>query len=296
MHGKQVSGRTALPLSLRLAATDSLVTDDRMAAMGLGRTFSMALVAYALLTCGVRAQSPGEVDLALVLAVDISNSMDPEEQELQRDGFVEAFRSSLVQDAIKAGLLGRIAVVYVEWAGSRRQTVVVPWTIIDGPASAAGFADRLAQAPTQRAPRTSISGAIDLGVRLLADGRLEASRQVIDISGDGANNEGRSVTQARDEALARGITINGLPIMLNRARGYGDVENLDVYYRDCVIGGSGAFMVPIRDRQQFAQAIKTKIVREIAGLEVGPTIRPAQAEAAAACPGSGVRDWERMRN
>lgn len=264
--------------------------------MGLGQIFSTALVAYALLTCGVRAQSPAEVDLALVLAVDISNSMDPEEQDLQRDGFVEAFRSSLVQDAIKAGLLGRIAVVYMEWAGSRRQTVVVPWTIIEDPAGAAGFADRLAQAPTQRAPRTSISGAIDLGVRLLADSSLEASRQVIDISGDGANNEGRSVTQARDEALARGITINGLPIMLNRARGYGDVENLDAYYRDCVIGGSGAFMVPVRERQQFAQAIKTKIVREIAGLEVGPAIRHAQAEAPAVCPGSGVRDWERMRN
>jgi hypothetical protein len=261
-----------------------------------GRICSTVLVAYALLAGAAWAQAESEVDLALVLAVDISNSMDPEEQELQRDGFVDAFRSPLVQDAIQAGSLGRIAVVYMEWAGSRRQTIVVPWTIIEGPASAAGFADRLAQAPTQRAPRTSISGAIDLGVRLLSDSKIEASRQVIDISGDGANNEGRSVTQARDEALAQGVTINGLPIMLNRARGYYDVENLDLYYRDCVIGGSGAFMVPIRERQQFAQAIKTKIIREIAGLETSPTVRPIQAEAPTACPSSGLRDWERMRN
>jgi len=264
--------------------------------MRLGQICFTALVASGLMIGALRAQSPDEVDLALVLAVDISNSMDPEEQDLQRDGFVAAFRSSLVQDAIKAGMLGRIAVVYMEWAGSRRQTVVVPWTIIDGPASAAGFADRLAQAPTQRAPRTSISGAIDLGVRLLAESQVEASRQVIDISGDGANNEGRSVTQARNEALARGITINGLPIMLNRARGYWDVDKLDDYYRDCVIGGSGAFMVPVRDREQFAQAIKTKIVREIAGMEPAPAFRPVQADAATACPSSGMRDWERMRN
>jgi hypothetical protein len=264
--------------------------------MRLGQICFTALVASGLMIGAPRAQSPDEVDLALVLAVDISNSMDPEEQDLQRDGFVAAFRSSLVQDAIKAGMLGRIAVVYMEWAGSRRQTVVVPWTIIDGPASAAGFADRLAQAPTQRAPRTSISGAIDLGVRLLAESQVEASRQVIDISGDGANNEGRSVTQARDEALARGITINGLPIMLNRARGYWDVDKLDDYYRDCVIGGSGAFMVPVRDREQFAQAIKTKIVREIAGMEPAPAFRPVQADTATACPSSGMRDWERMRN
>jgi len=264
--------------------------------MRLGRICSTALVLYGLLSGIVRAQGATEVDLALVLAVDISNSMDPEEQELQRDGFVEAFRSSLVQDAIKAGMLGRIAVVYMEWASSHRQTIVAPWTVIEGPESANAFADRLAQAPTQRAPRTSISGAIDTGMRLLGESNLDAGRRVIDISGDGANNEGRSVTQARDEALAQGITINGLPIMLNRARGYYDVENLDLYYRDCVIGGSGAFMVPIRERQQFAQAIKTKIIREIAGLESSPAVRPIQTEAPTACPSSGLRDWERMRN
>lgn len=258
-------------------------------------------LATLVLACGLcaggaaRADDPVEVDLALVLAVDVSNSMDPEEQELQRDGFVEAFRSPLVQEAIKAGMLGRIAVTYVEWASSSRQTVVVPWRVIDDPASAAAFAARLSEAPTQRAPRTSISGAIDFGARLLRESGVDAARRVIDISGDGANNEGRPVTQARDEALSRGITINGLPIMLNRARGYWDVENLDAYYRDCVIGGSGAFMVPVRERQQFAQAIKTKIIREIAGRDAGSLVVPAQASPPEACAG-GFREWERMRN
>jgi hypothetical protein len=264
--------------------------------MRLRRRCVLAFLAGALLASPSRAQPATEVDLALVLAVDISNSMDPDEQELQRDGFVEAFRSALVHEAIKAGMLGRIAVAYVEWAGSSRQTLLVPWTIIEDSESAGGFADRLARAPTQRAPRTSISGAIDFSMRLLQGSAVEPLRQVIDISGDGANNEGRAVTQARDEALARGITINGLPIMLNRARGYWDVENLDIYYRDCVIGGSGAFMVPVRERQQFAQAIKTKIIREIAGLDDGPKPVPIQAEAPTNCGAGGMRDWDRMRN
>ena len=172
---------------------------------------------------------------------------------------------------------------------------MAPWTVIEGPESANAFADRLAQAPTQRAPRTSISGAIDAGMRLLGESNLDAGRRVIDISGDGANNEGRSVTQARDEALAQGVTINGLPIMLNRARGYYDVENLDIYYRDCVIGGSGAFMVPIRNASNSRRRSRRRS-SAIAGIETSPAIRPIQAEAPTTCPSSGLRDWERMRN
>jgi hypothetical protein len=264
--------------------------------MRLRRLCVLAFLACAFLTAPLQAQTNTEVDLALVLAVDISNSMDPEEQELQRSGFVEAFRSPLVLDAIQAGMLGRIAVSYMEWAGSSRQTLVVPWTIIEDHESAGEFAERLERAPTQRAPRTSISGAIDFGMRLLEGSAVEPMRQVIDISGDGANNEGRPVTLARDEALARGITINGLPIMLNRARGYWDVENLDDYYRDCVIGGSGAFMVPIRERQQFAQAIKTKIIREIASRDDSARLAPAQIGGSTNCLAGGMRDWDRMRN
>jgi Protein of unknown function (DUF1194) len=236
-----------------------------------------------------------EVDLALVLAVDVSNSMDPDEQELQRQGFVEAFRSPLVHDAVRKGVLGRVAVTYMEWAGSTVQHVVVPWTEIEAAEDALGFADQLARAPIRRAPRTSISGGIDFSVRLLAQRQGEALRQVIDVSGDGANNQGRPVAQARDEAVAKGITINGLPLLLKRQSSSWDVENLDEHYRDCVIGGSGAFLIPVRERAQFAAAIRTKIVREIAGREPGLPIVPAQAQAAS-CQAGENPYWERWRN
>jgi hypothetical protein len=236
-----------------------------------------------LLLAGIAFAAPGraraevEVDLALVLAVDVSFSMDPEEQALQRGGFAEAFRSSVVQDAIRRGVLGRIAVTYMEWAGSADQRVLVPWTVIEGPESAAAFSELLASLPTRRASRTSISGAIDFSVKLLAESSVVPSRQVIDVSGDGANNQGRAVTAARDEALARGITVNGLPIML-KSPGYFDIAELDLYYRDCVIGGPGAFLVPARDRDQFREAIKTKIIMEVAGLvPPRPLISLAQA-------------------
>ncbi len=224
------------------------------------------------------AAADTEVDLALVLAVDISNSMDPEEQALQREGFVEAFRSPVVHDAIRKGMIGRIAVVYAEWAGTWTQNVLVPWTVIDGSDGAKAFADRLAAKPITRAPRTSVSGAIDFGVRLLGESGVEPTRRVIDISGDGANNQGRSVTEARDEAVAKGITINGLPVLLKRGTSYWDVADLDLYYRDCVIGGQGAFMIPVRERAQFSAAVRTKIILEIAGLTPpAPLVKRAQA-------------------
>jgi hypothetical protein len=157
------------------------------------------------------------------------------------------------------------------------------------------FAEQLARAPIQRGPRTSISGAIDFGVRLLEESGVEALRRVIDVSGDGANNQGRPVTLAREAALARDITINGLPIMLKRANSFWDVAKLDVYYRDCVIGGPGAFMIPVRERQHFAAAIKTKIIREIAALEPGPRVVPVQAEGSADCLAGELRDWDMRR-
>jgi hypothetical protein len=209
------------------------------------------------------AQAQTEVDLALVLAVDISYSMDPEEQALQREGFAQAFRSPLVHDAIRRGVLGRIAVTYMEWAGATDQRVVVPWSVLDDPESIMAFADKIASTPLRRAQRTSLSGAIDFGVKLLDESGLEATRRVIDISGDGPNNQGRLVMPARDDAVARGITINGLPIML-RKPGYLDIPDLDAYFKECVIGGQGAFVLPIREREQFPQAIKTKILLEIA--------------------------------
>lgn len=229
------------------------------------------------------AHAAEEVDVALVLAVDVSWSMDPDEQDLQRQGFVEAFRSAVVHDAIRKGMLGRIAVAYFEWAGAGRQQVIVPWTVLNGPTAALAFADRLGRQPPGRAYYTSVSGAIDFGVELLARSEVEAARQVIDVSGDGPNNDGRPVTQARDAAVEKGIVINGLPIMLKRPSSAWDIENLDGYFRDCVIGGAGSFLVPVRERAQFAAAIRTKIVREIALVPDRVLIQPAQAEARTDC-------------
>jgi hypothetical protein len=255
----------------------------------------LCLCAALFAAATVRAE---EVDVALVIAVDISYSMDPEEQELQREGFAEAFRSPLVHDAIRKGMLGRIAVTYMEWAGAYDQRVVLPWTMLDNPESIMAFADRIAAIPLRRGQRTSVSGAIDAAARLFENSGLETTRKVIDVSGDGANNQGRPVTQARDEAIAKGITINGLPIMLKKP-GYLDVTDLDIYFRACVIGGQGAFMVPARQKSQFQQAIKAKILLEVSGLLPGdePLIRPAQAEAARANCLSGETMWrDRMGN
>ncbi len=224
-----------------------------------------------------KARADVEVDLALVIAVDISYSMDPEELTLQRQGFAEAFRAPIVHEAIRSGMLGRIAVVYMEWAGIGDQRVMVPWTVIEDPQGAMSFADKVAAVPVRRAQRTSISGAIDAGVKLLGQSGVDAVRRVIDVSGDGANNQGRPVTAARDEALAQGIVINGLPVMLKRP-GYLDIPDLDIYYRDCVIGGPGHFMEPARSREHFQQAIRTKIIREIADLAPAePLIKLAQS-------------------
>ncbi|WP_375458544.1 DUF1194 domain-containing protein [uncultured Enterovirga sp.] len=238
------------------------------------------------------AEAGQEVDVALVLAVDVSWSMDPDEQDLQRQGFIEAFRSPAVHDAIRKGMLGRIAVTYFEWASAAHQQVVVPWTVIDGSEGALAFADRLGRAPPGRAYYTSVSAAIDYGIELLARSGVEASRQVIDISGDGPNNDGRLVTTARDAAVGNGIVVNGLPIMLKRPTQSWDIENLDGYYRDCVIGGAGAFLVPVRERAQFVAAIRTKMVREIADAPAPALVRPAQAETRADC---SIGEWLRRQ-
>lgn len=206
-----------------------------------------------------------EVDIALVLAVDISYSMDLEEQALQREGYIAALTSQPVLEAIRKGMVGRIAVTYVEWAGVATRHVIVDWTIIDDHKSAEAFVAELAAAPIRRARRTSVTGAIDFSMDRLREARLRPIRRVIDISGDGPNNEGGPVTRARDRAIAAGVTINGLPILLGRGfvSPY-DMEGLDDYYEDCVIGGVGAFMEVITDRSQFKDAIRSKILREVA--------------------------------
>lgn len=206
-----------------------------------------------------------EVDVALVLAVDISYSMDLEEQALQRDGYIAAITSPVVLEAVRKGMIGRIAVTYLEWAGTPTRNVVADWHIISDDASAKAFTDRIRAAPIQRARRTSITNAINFSMDRLHASGLRALRRVIDISGDGPNNEGGPVIEARARALGSGVVINGLPILLNRSytSAY-DIDRLDDYYEDCVIGGPGSFMEVIAEKSQFRDAIRAKILREVA--------------------------------
>ncbi|WP_119274840.1 DUF1194 domain-containing protein [Taklimakanibacter deserti] len=239
----------------------------------LGAAFAVAVSSLA----AVAADTP--VDLELVLAVDVSRSMDIDEQTLQRNGYVAAFRHKDVIEAISSGPSGRIAVSYVEWAGPAFQTTLMPWTIIDGEASARAFADRLAAAPMSHEHGTSISnGLIFVGPSFEGNG-LAGERRVIDVSGDGPNNMGVPVNIARDPLIASGITINGLPIMIKRPGGFASIENLDIYYEDCVIGGTGAFLVPVTDIQKLASAIRRKLVLEIAARPAG-LVKASDAKAA----------------
>jgi hypothetical protein len=216
------------------------------------------------------------VDLELVMAVDISLSMDEDEQRLQRDGYAAAFRHPEIIEAIRTGPHGRIAATYVEWAGENFQRIVVPWTLIDGASTALPFADKLAAAPIEQTYRTSISGALIYASGLF-DNNGYQGRPVIDVSGDGANNQGISVEVARDDAVRRGITINGLPLLLKPGSfdGYFEMVNLDDYYEDCVIGGAGAFIVPVRSTSEFVPAIRRKLVLEIAGRAAPSVVRVA---------------------
>jgi hypothetical protein len=232
-----------------------------------------------------------DVDLELVLAVDVSYSMDFDELQLQREGYIAALTSKQVLDAIAEGITGKIAVTYVEWAGSSDQDTIVGWQVIDGLASAEAFTAKLAAAPVKRAYRTSISSALAYSAPLFDRNGYAGLRQAIDVSGDGANNQGPVVTTIRDEVLARGIVINGLPLLLKRASyGMMDLVDLDIYYRDCVIGGPGAFMVPVRERGQFAEAIRTKLILEIAGREPQPLFMHAAGPATVSCT-IGEQQW-----
>lgn len=233
------------------------------------RTLRAASLVLALLPAGAALAAPDErvpVDVELVLAVDISYSMDFDELALQRDGYVLGITSPQFVEAVAKGPHGRIAVTYVEWAGASEQRIVIPWQVIDGPAAAENFAQQLKDAPLRRAYRTSISGAIKFSAALFGT-TYKGIRRVIDVSGDGTNNQGELVEPVRDEAVKKGITINGLPVMLKAPVGSMiDIPELDVYYEDCVIGGPGAFIVPVRERPQFADAIRNKLILEVAGL------------------------------
>jgi hypothetical protein len=234
----------------------------------------LVFLAVALLPLAAAAATP--VDLELVLAIDISRSIDDEEAKLQRDGYIAAFTNRRVIEAIAGGSIGAIAVTYVEWASYEYQRTVIPWTVIRDGESAAAFAEKIAALPRVSMSWTSISGAIDHSVRLFGTGGFEGMRRVIDISGDGANNNGRPAGRARDDAVARGIVINGLPILNDRPNfGRPAEANLDVYYEHEVIGGPGSFMILAEDFHAFGSAILAKLIREIAAAP--PPATPLEA-------------------
>jgi hypothetical protein len=213
------------------------------------------------------------VDLELVLAVDVSGSIDAEEARQQREGYVAAIADRAVIEAIGANFHRRIAVTCMEWASGDYQHVLLDWALIEDAASAEAFAARLATSPRRSARWTSISAAIDAAVPLFDGNGYAGERRVIHVSGDGPNNRGRPVRDARDDALAEGIVINGLPILNDRPQPF-DMPtpmamDLDRYYAEQVIGGPGSFVLPAKDFIDFRSAILSKLIREIAGREPG---------------------------
>jgi hypothetical protein len=216
------------------------------------------------------------VDVELVLAVDVSYSMDMDELALQREGYAQAIVSKEFLQALKSGPNGRISVTYFEWAASTDQKIIIPWRVIDGPETADAVANEILKTPIRRASRTSISGAINFAMPLFDENPHRGLRRVIDVSGDGPNNNGAPVVIARDAAVDKGIVINGLPIMVKEpSYSTMDIDNLDLYYEDCVIGGPGSFVVTIKDRVKFKEAIRTKLLLEVAGRTPERPVIPA---------------------
>jgi hypothetical protein len=234
------------------------------------------------------------VDIELVLSTDISYSMDYDELKLQRDGYVEAIQSPEFLNALKQGMHGKVAVTLVEWAGANDQRAVTPWRLIDSAESARAVAAEMAAAPVRRAFRTSISGALIFSAGLFEGNGFAGIRRVIDVSGDGTNNQGPLIVPTRDEVIAKGIVINGLPIMLKEPQPNSiDIKDLDIYYEDCVIGGRGAFVVPMREREKFKDAIRTKLVLEVAGIAPAPHLIPAASSAPRISCTIGEQMWQR---
>lgn len=213
---------------------------------------------------------PGdEVDVALILAVDVSRSMDTEELEIQRSGYVAALQHPDFIDAVRTGLLGRVAISYYEWSGMVDSDTLIDWQIIETADDAKSLAAKVQAAPMGRYHGTSISGALAFGQNFFEQSEIRAMRRVIDVSGDGPNNRGEPVVPARDAALRAGIVINGLAIML---RPSATAVSLDSYYQDCVVGGPGSFVVPVHKREDFAAAIRRKLVMEISGISPSPKV------------------------
>jgi hypothetical protein len=282
LNVKEVSYRFAL-IGLH-AALSFKMKRPTMRRISLGAT----LVASLLLggeIMGIAAPNPRlritddssapSVDVELIIAVDVSHSMTIDELAVQREGYAEAIHSSEFLQAVQAGPNSKISIIYFEWSASNDQRIIVPWRMIDGPETADAVANEIMKIPVQRGTHTSISGAILFALPLFDQDPYRGARRVIDISGDGPNNSGSPIAPARDRALAKGVVINGLPIMMNEYYSSVDINNLDWYYEDCVIGGPGSFMIPINSREGFKQAILTKLLREIASKTPERRVRTA---------------------
>jgi hypothetical protein len=233
----------------------------------------LALIVFAAMLAAILAPAAAsaaeDVDLLLVLAVDVSRSIDATKFQLQREGYAAAVADPHVLEAIGTGRTGRIGLTFVEWSGVGAQKVVIDWTTIGDADSAKGFGDRLLEAPRSFADRTSISGAIEFAMGQLDKAPYEAARRTIDVSGDGTNNAGRDVTMLRDEAVAKGITINGLVILSDNPMSWNpDHTNppggLANYYRNNVVGGPSAFVMVAENFNSFGQAIIKKMIAEVA--------------------------------
>jgi hypothetical protein len=225
------------------------------------------------------ARAAEAVDLLLVLAADVSRSIDTAKFQLQRDGYAAAITDRRVLNVIRSGPNHQIAVCFVEWSGVGAQKLVIDWTIVRDDASAREFSAQIAEAPRSFSDRTSISGGIEFAMAQFARAPYDAKRRTIDVSGDGTNNSGREVSAARDDALADGVTINGLVILSDRPLAWNaDHTNppggLEKYYRDNVVGRSGAFVMAAENFESFGQAIINKMIAEIA---VVPDSRPELA-------------------
>ena len=243
----------------------------------------LSLCAVVTAICWAPANSaPAAVDLELVIAADTSSSIDDREAALERQGVASAFRSPEVQRAIASGALGRIAVLYLDWSGGPNNRIVVTWTTVSDKRSADAFADTVLKAPRTYGRGTSLGAAMEMGAALIESSGYQSTRKAIDISGDGPSNTGRAVAEVRDEVVAHGIVINGLPIM-SGDYGTGDwgayPGQLDQYYMHCVIGGQGSFIVPARGFQEFIAAVRRKLVLEISDSGVAPRIINAAAPA-----------------
>ncbi|HUD87636.1 MAG TPA: DUF1194 domain-containing protein [Xanthobacteraceae bacterium] len=236
--------------------------------MRASRALLTLIVAGAVLA-PLAAHAADDVDLLLVLAVDVSRSIDAAKFQLQREGYAAAISDPHVLDAIRSGRTGRIGLMLVEWSGAGAQKVVVDWTAIGDADAAKGFGDRLLEAPRSFADRTSISGGIEFAMGQLDKAPYQSARHTIDVSGDGTNNAGRDVGQQRDDAVAKNITINGLPILSDNPMSWNpDHTNppggLANYYRNNVIGGPNAFVMVAENFNSFGQAIIKKMIAEVA--------------------------------